>query len=46
MKDVLERIKWYLEQFCRAKETGKITFEVIIGQGGVRNSKVTVEKNL
>jgi len=44
--DILKNIKKYLDQLVREKFTGEVVFKLRFNQGGVRDSKITLEKSL
>jgi hypothetical protein len=44
--DILKQIKDYIEQLVKEKFTGEVVFTLRFNQGGIRDSKVTVEKPL
>lgn len=46
MAELLTKIKFYLEQFCKTKETGKITFEINISRGGIGQCRIVVDKTI
>ena len=43
---IIDRISDHLKIFQEQKQTGKLTFEINISQGGIGKSKVNIEKEL
>ncbi len=44
--NILKTIKDYIEQLAKKKFTGEVVFSLRFNQGGIRDSKVTLEKSL
>jgi len=43
---ILKNIRNYIEQLAKEKFTGEVVFRLRFNQGGIRDSKVTLEKPL
>jgi len=44
--NILKTIKDYIEQLAKEEFTGEVVFSLRFNQGGIRDSKVTLEKSL